>query len=298
MEPSTLRGIAALAPDELDTDASCGGFSEAVRGAQMQTYAVAASGKGQAKLNSSTTDQVFIPIVPCRIVDTRNAGGPVQAGSPRNFYYFTPDPSFSWATQGGFGGQASTSCPGTVNPNGGSASAAVVTVTVVSPTEAGNFVIWGGSNPIPNTSALNWTEAGQVLANTTVIPWGARTGSGPGGTVQDFAVAYNGPSGSAHFVADVVGYMVMNRATVLDCVQPNNEVVLPVGGVQTFQTWPSGWTLTGGGHYANEGPGGAVNLWVYQSFPVGASWVVTWSNQTGGTRNGRTYAVCCRVPGR
>ena len=31
--------------------------------------------------------------------------------------------------------------------------------------------------------------------------------------VQDFAVAYNGPSGSAQFVADVVGYMVENQAT-------------------------------------------------------------------------------------
>src|SRR5262249_26099947 len=52
----------------------------------------------------------------------------------------------------------------------------------------------------------------------TVIPWGGRSGAGPGGMVLDFAVYYNGPSGDAHFVADVVGYFVENQATALNCV--------------------------------------------------------------------------------
>jgi hypothetical protein len=81
-----------------------------------------------------------------------------------------------------------------VNPNGGAPSAAVITVSVVSPAAAGNWVLWGGANPMPTASSLNWS-AGQTLANTTVVGAGGRTGSGPGGAIQDFAVAYNGPSG-------------------------------------------------------------------------------------------------------
>ena len=56
-------------------------------------------------------------------------------------------------------------------------------------------MLCGGANPIPLASALNWTAPGDLLANTTVIPGGGRSGSGPGGAVKDFAVKYNGPSG-------------------------------------------------------------------------------------------------------
>jgi hypothetical protein len=54
-------------------------------------------------------------------------------------------------------------------------------------------------------SVLNWNNPGDIVANTTVVPTGGRTGSGPGGSIQDFAVAYNGPSGQAQVVVDVVG---------------------------------------------------------------------------------------------
>src|SRR5437773_4938685 len=206
MDSSTLRSLDLLRlRTSADAKAAYAQFTEAVRGAEMQLYQTTYSGKAPLKLGSTTTDQVFIPIAPCRIVDTRNVGGMIAAGTTRNFYFYASNSSFDWSTQGGAAGAASSTCPGTINPNGGAPSAAVVTVTVVSPSAAGNWIIWGGANPIPTISALNW-NAGDIDANTTIIPGGGRSSSGPGGPVKDFAVAYNGPSGSAHFVADVVGY--------------------------------------------------------------------------------------------
>jgi hypothetical protein len=288
--------------DAANVRASYERFAQAVRNAEMQSYLLGQSGKGPTKLGSTTTDQVFIPIVPCRIVDTRNVGGPISAGFTRNFNFYASSASFDWATQGGAAGTASSTCPGTVNPNGGAPSAAVVTVQVVSPSAAGNWILWGGASPIPTISGLNWTGPGQILANTTVIPSGGRTGPpGPGGAILDFAVAYNGPTGSAQLVADVVGYLVENQATALQCVQVNsgNVIIPPNTSTSADASCPTGYTLTGGGFLINEGSGGVVNDWLWTSYPVGPNtWRTNWSNQTGANRNGVTYAVCCRVPGK
>ena len=108
-------------------------------------------------------DLVYVPITPCRIVDTRNVGGPISAGNQVNFFYYSDTAGFSWSTQGGDAGPSPTACPATVLTSGGGTlgtdppSAAVATVTAVNTTAAGNFVVWGGGPPtsIPNTSALN-----------------------------------------------------------------------------------------------------------------------------------------------
>src|SRR5262249_14722646 len=146
------------------------------------------------------------------------------------------DGNSSWATQGGTPGPSKTACPGTVVTSQGGTlgnvepSAAMATVTVVNATAAGNWLIWGGAGAPPTSSALNWA-VGQVLANTTVLPAGNRTGTGPGGTVLDFAVKYNGPSGQADVVVDIVGYFVENQATALDCVNTaQNHVAISANG--------------------------------------------------------------------
>src|SRR5947208_3599493 len=46
-------------------------------------------------------DLVYVPITPCRIVDTRNVGGPISAGNQANFFYYSDTAGFSWSTQGG-----------------------------------------------------------------------------------------------------------------------------------------------------------------------------------------------------
>ena len=58
------------------------------RSVMLMAYMDGVAGKGNLKLGSTTTDQVFIPITPCRVVDTRNVGGPISFGAARNFNFY------------------------------------------------------------------------------------------------------------------------------------------------------------------------------------------------------------------
>jgi hypothetical protein len=261
------------------------------------------SGKTTLKLASLTDDQVFVAITPCRIVDSRlsGGGGPIAFSTQRTYYFYTDTGGFSWSFQGGVGGLSSTSCPGTVNPgapggNDGAPSAAVATVTAVSPTAAGNFIVWGGQGTPPTSSVINFA-AGQTLANTTVIPWGGRTGP-----TLDFMVRYNGPSGQADVVVDVVGYFIENHATALQCVHLQTTGTgtgnIPAGGIFSVNspTCTAGYTKTGSGCSYNVFP----PLTMVESSP-GTFNDCYWRNDTGSAQSGTNLnaeVVCCRVPGQ
>jgi hypothetical protein len=254
-----------------------------------------------AKLGSPTKDLVFIGFTPCRIVDTRVSGQGISAQTQRNFYFYSDGTPASWGTsQGGDAGPTQTACPGTAFTSLGGTlgsvppAAAVATVTAVNTTAAGNFVVWGGGPPssLPNTSALNWDHAGQVIANTTVIPWGGRTGG-----KQDFAVRYNGPSGFSDVVIDVVGYFIENEATPLDCTTTTNSGTVPINtGSDTtldYPACPAGYSRTGG--YCNGGGGtGTSGMYVVETGPVAC----IFRNLGAQDRTGGAVAQCCRVPGR
>jgi len=272
-------------------------FAAGLKGALVQTYTATRNDKGPTKLGSTTTDQVFVPITPCRVVDTRNVGGPINHGTARNFYFWTEGPSGDWSSQGGPAGSAAATCPGTVQPNAGAGgpSAAVATITAVNTTGAGNFVAWSGLGPtIPTSSVLNWSP-GNVIANTTVIPAGARTGNGPGGPIADFAIYLNGPTGSANVVVDVVGYLVENHATPLDCFNLFGDGAREVFGyvVLDAPSCNAGYTRTGGGCFVSVVIGQTASLmtsttqcvWVDQPASIPLS---SYGSET----------VCCRLPGR
>ena len=301
MTAATLAGIDAVRPDAANAEANYTRFAEAMRSAEFKSYMLAKRGKGQMKLGSPTDDQVFVPIVPCRIVDTRLVGGPIAAGTTRNFLFYSTSSADDWSAQGGVPGPTGTVCPGTILPNGGvySPSAAVVTITVVSPSAAGNWIVWGGENPIPTASALNWTGPGQILANTTVIPAGGRSGSGSGGPIGDFAVRYNGPTGSAQFVADVVGYFVMNEGTTLDCLE-NAVQSAPIGGFVaasvTSLSCDAGWTILGGN--CDSGNNTYVRVIGKYAFYPQSQFTCIYRNDSLSASTIYASAICCRVPGR
>jgi hypothetical protein len=287
-------------------------FTQAFLNAQANRVMNPESGKTNSKLGSLTADQVFVPIVPCRVVDTRSSSGgsgPVAAGAQRAFYFYNASASWSWSTtagapsgpQGGAPGVAAAVCPGTTLTSAGGTlgavapSAAVATVTAVGPTAAGNLIVWGGAGTPPQTSVVNFA-AGQTLANTTVIPGGGRTGA----PVYDFTVRYNGPSGQADVVVDVVGYFVENQATALQCVD-----LLAAGtgtsaaGDYLLLAAPActaGYTKTGGGCIFLVFPG----MQLVETSPVSAG-DCYWLNNTGTTITNSNYqseSICCRVPGQ
>ena len=79
-------------------------FVEGFRSAVMHTVMLAREGKGQLKLGLTDIDQVFIPITPCRIVDTRNVGGPIAASTQRAFVWVRGTSAFTWASPRGRAG--------------------------------------------------------------------------------------------------------------------------------------------------------------------------------------------------
>ena len=168
----------------------------------------------------------------------------------------------------------------------------MATVTVVNATAPGNFLVWGGAPPFPQSSTLNFT-AGQTLANTTVIPWGGRT-SPP--DVQDFSVRYNGPSGQADVIVDVVGFFVPNSATPLDCVDtPSNVVNLPAAAGYVISVFaggcPTGYTFIAS---QCENLVSTSSVYVAETSTYGCSFI----NNSGATAAVGVSNRCCRVPGQ
>lgn len=253
--------------------------------------ALKASGANTAALDpqalgSSTADLVYTPITPCRIVDSRIAGGRLSANVTKTFDVDGQNASSpSFAAQGG-------SSAGCGVPYGVSYAVAM-TITSVHPSTSGFFTAWGLGTK-PNSSVLNFAYD-TAAANTTILP--VVPGAG-----NDFSVA---SSTASDIVIDVVGYFAppgVTAAVALDCTNVASAVTTIPNNVYTAvdANCPAGYSVTGGGTYPIDGTLGRPQVWTDGS-PNAASgngWRVWFDNQTGSNRSGQTYARCCRVPSR
>jgi hypothetical protein len=132
-------------------------------------------------------DLTYTPVTPCRIVDTRNAGGIINATAERDFYVYGPGSVIG--PQGG----KSAGCP---SP-GGEPYAAHINVVAVDPTGKGNLQAYplgagSGAGLIVNYNAIDTN-----LANAGTVK--SVTGGGPDITVSSRV-------SSVHAVIDVLGY--------------------------------------------------------------------------------------------
>lgn len=126
---------------------------------------------------SPTADPLsFHTLVPCRIVDTRNATGPyggpaLAAGAAR---------AFTMAGQCGVPADA---------------SAVALNVTVTNPASAGSLTVYPGTGTVPGTSTISFA-AGRTRANNTTI-----------GLVDGVLSVFDAQAtGTTHFIVDVSGY--------------------------------------------------------------------------------------------
>ena len=120
----------------------------------------------------------FYAVTPCRILDTRlSPGNPLVAG-----------PSYRYRVVGICGVPLS-------------ATAVFLTVTVVSPTDAGYVVVYPNPGSFPGTSMVNVKPGERALANGAII------GVGTDAALQ-LSAAYEtcGGQGTTHLVLDVMGY--------------------------------------------------------------------------------------------
>lgn len=246
--------------------------------------ALFARGDGPNALGSDNSDLVFFQVTPCRLVDTRLAGGIMGSGTTRDFDSNGPN----LASQGG----SATGC-GVNDPD---PAAIAVTVTAVNPQGAGNLRAFPSGAGAPNASVVNYALPGQGLnlANTTIVPL-----QQSGANLNEFTVQAD--VSATHVVIDVVGYFYSPLVTPLQCTTVSNSVAVANGGQINWPpglqsgTCPANYTLTGGG---NQYTGGTTGMFWWNSYPEAGQWVTAGANTTGAGVNVTVFGVCCRVPGR
>lgn len=226
-------------------------------------------------LGEAANDLVFVPITPCRIIDTRLAGGQIAANTVRSF-------DVTAVTDYSFQGGDASNCNGV--GAAGSFAAAAINFTVVNPTVPGTGFLtiypFLGTQPL----AANMTfKDGQVISNLSVVRLDQ------GASANEISV-YS--SHLTHLVGDIVGYFINPQITALDCVETsvvtesvaagatNNVLanVCPVGYTQTSTNCESAsWEMPM--VYIRNGTCSAKNN----------------STTSASMRASRT---CCRIPGR
>jgi hypothetical protein len=167
---------------------AAGGWVWAAAGASSPTAHLPARANAAAPAAAVDTavESKYTPITPCRIIDTRNAGGKLAAGGTRSF---VATGTTGFTTQGGT--SAGCGIPS-------AASAIQVAVTAVTATGNGLLRIYPANTGVPNAAFLNYTKAFNVSSAGSITL--ARTGS------YDFKVTNVGYT--THAVVDVQGYYV------------------------------------------------------------------------------------------
>lgn len=226
-------------------------------------------------LGSYTSDLTYTSLQPCRIVDTRVAGGPIGANQSRAFNALTaPDGNFT--AQGGMGHdcQALTSSE---------ASAVVINITAVGPSAAGYATAYPYGFARPATSSLNYT-AGTIVNNTVITRIPSPINS-KDFTLYSFA--------SSDYVVDIVGYFAPPVSTELwtSVYSTENSVPANSEGYISFPVCPTGYKRTGG--YCAGGLG-LPNTYLKATGPF-ACVVFNGSSQT---EQFSAVTQCAKIPGR
>lgn len=241
----------------------------------ISTLASLSSGGAQPLLpevlGSLTNDLVFTPVVPCRIVDTRLAGGAIAANTNRGFYVWGPA---NYVAQGG----SNTNC----GLNGQSPEAVVVNVTVVTPAAGGYATVYpANAVSVPLSASVNYA-GGDIVNNSVTTPIGV---SG----LSDFRIY---TWATANYVVDIVGYYDAPYATALDCVD--------VPGAAT--------AITASGNLGLSAPACAAGYTKAAVTCDSSSYKVVNAGFNSGTcyftnleavaHTATAASRCCRVPGR
>jgi endosialidase-like protein len=140
-----------------------------------ETWSPQSEGRGISRMAAVTSPIPFIALAPCRIVDTRGNGAPIQGGM------FTGGADVRNYAVAGICGIPAV------------AQALSLNFTVVGPTASGFLVSFPTGGAVPPTAILNF-NAGDVRNNGAVVPLSVTT---------SFTVNVSAPT---HVIIDVNGY--------------------------------------------------------------------------------------------
>lgn len=165
----------------------------------VEAAAVAPPGDGPP-VASFAGDASFVPITPCRAVDTRQSlfGTPIEAGD---------EPAFSVRGSLGLQGGAFDGCG---IPD--EAVAVEATATAISATGNGWLRVWDFGSFEPSATFLNY-GAGRNISNTGTFPILTPGDGGPDLQAKNYGA-------TAHFTFDINGYFVAGVAGSFTPVEP------------------------------------------------------------------------------
>ncbi|HZE50039.1 MAG TPA: hypothetical protein VE074_10790 [Jatrophihabitantaceae bacterium] len=154
-----------------------------------------------ASVLADSTENTYVPITPCRAVDTRVSGGPLAAGATRNFWLLTSDAAHDMSFQGG--PQAGCNVPLTYD-----ATVAVATnLTAVSPGGTGDLKAWTFNTAQPQMSVLSYTNQVPAIANSaTLVP----------NASQSYDITVSAEAAGTDVTIDIVGYYVRPMKAVVN----------------------------------------------------------------------------------
>lgn len=224
-------------------------------------------------LGEIANDLVFVPITPCRIADTRLAGGQIAANTVRGF-------DVTAVTDYSFQGGAASNCGGAGSV--GSFAAAAMNFTVVTPGAAGYITAFPFLASQPLAATVNYT-GGDIVGNYAVVKLD-QGASANELSVYSFA--------QTHLVIDIVGYYINPQITPLDCVD-TTAVAVSVGAGATSNAVASACP----GTYSQTATNCESSTW-QMPFVFFKGGVCSAQNNSAATATLRASRTCCRIPGR
>ena len=259
--------FAAATMEELQAAASAGSFDD-----MNKVLLGGTIGDGTQTLGDPASDLVFVPVTPCRIFDTRLAGGQIAANTVRGFdVTAVSDYTFQ-------GGAASNCGVGAA----GSFAAAEINFTVVAPAAAGFITAFPFLGTQPLAATLNY-EAGAIRGNDVVVKLD-QGASANELSVYSFA--------ATHLVGDIVGYYTNPQITPLDCVDTAAVAVTVAAGATA-----NAIANACGGTYTQTATNCESSTW-QMPFVFFKGGVCSAQNNSAGTATLRASRTCCRIPGR
>jgi hypothetical protein len=227
-------------------------------------------------LGLATTDLVYVPITPCRVLDTRAAGAAVPTGTAKNYVFYASNVGSSSCTVTG-------QIPGNYTA---AAFAANVTVdeTGLTGFAAGAYLqIYpqGGSTA---TSFMNFGP-NQILANAGIISLNQAN--------SEFTIVASAPS---QVIVDTYGVFIAPQPTALECSTVKTSQSLPIsfnGYYYTTLSCPANTTTTAPYCYNPSVSG------VYASGSgINPTAFCSWINLSGAVATVYQGQTCCQIPGR
>lgn len=237
---------------------------------------------GSFTLGDTDKDYVYSPVKPCRIVDTRNAGGPIIGGTSRAF-----------VVRGGFAEMVAQGG----NPDGcfaprGEPRAVHINIAVDKPLDNGYLTAWPTGTSMPKAAVLNYrpTYSDPISNAVTVV-----TGYGLGAAKDINIYAKR----TTHVIIDVMGYYYDIDSVFIDEDFVTGWEDNPSADIQ-FLAPPAEVTLTRDGQKihvvshkalgAGTDPAAGLRLWIcYQSGGLGL-------NTVGGGSYGMEVPANTRIP--